>query len=92
MVSKGAIFVFAVVLLLALLVVFFAPAVDLEPTALRAYRVAVLMILAIFFAGHALLGSIQLPLSLCFTEKDGEEQRFSLSTPDPVSDFCSQLC
>jgi hypothetical protein len=92
MLSKGAIFVFAVVLLLALLVVFFAPAVDLEPTALRAYRVAVMMLLAIFLAGHVLLGSILLPLSLNYTEERIKGQILSPSTPDPVSVFCSQLC
>jgi hypothetical protein len=45
----------AILMLIALAVVFFAPSVDLEPSALRAWRAAALIFFAIFVAAHVLL-------------------------------------
>ena len=78
-------------LLLVLAAVFFAPSVDLEPTALRALRAAALIYLAIFVASHIFLA---LPVS-------GLESRWPLRpsatfiVPEDSSLldlYCSRLC
>lgn len=52
-----------IVLLFTVLVVFISPAVDLEPTALRAARAANLVFFALVQAGCAIAGLLQTSLS-----------------------------
>lgn len=56
MLSKNTCVVLTLLLVLAIAIIFIAPSVDLEPTALRAWRAAVLVFLAIIIAAQVLSG------------------------------------
>jgi uncharacterized membrane protein len=80
-------------LLVALAVVFFAPSVHLEPTALRASRDAAMLVLAIFVAAHLLAASYSLTVlwERGFFEQEGSDP--VLAEHSSLIDlYCTRLC
>lgn len=82
-----------IVLLLVLGAVFFAPSVNLEPTALRAERAAAILFLAIFIASHFFAGPCP---TLMFRKCGicaGENPNPTLDNPSGLIDlYCARLC
>jgi len=86
-------YILAVLLILALAVVFLAPSVNLEPTALRAARAAAMVFLGIFVAGHSLAASVlsikSQPAAFCQRETASPIAHSEVSLIDLL---CSRLC
>ena len=81
------------VLLVVLAVVFFAPSMHLEPTALRAARHAAMVFLAIFVAAHLFFSAFSLaaPRELGFFAREASAP--GLSGHSSLIDlYCSRLC
>jgi len=88
-------YILIAVLLLTLMVVFFAPSVNLEPSALRAVRQAAIFFFAIFVASHCLISRISslffLLLFRQFSKVEIENTGF-YSEPSLIDLNCSRLC
>jgi len=79
-----------VILLLAVIVVFVSPAVDLEPTALRAAQAATLLFALLALAGSFIARSLQAPcLHLVAISRT---ERVPFFAPDLVDLNCNRLC
>lgn len=82
-----------VVLLVALAVVFFAPSMHLEPTALRAARDAAMVFLAIFVAAHLFVSAFSLAAPWEHGFFSWEASSPGLSGQSSLIDlYCSRLC
>jgi hypothetical protein len=93
MLSKNTCVVLTLLLVLAIAIIFIAPSVDLEPSALRAWRAAVLVFLAIIIAVQVLSGiyysSLLKICSLCAPESS----RLCCSSELSLLDLCcARLC
>jgi quinol-cytochrome oxidoreductase complex cytochrome b subunit len=81
------------VLLVVLAVVFFAPSMHLEPTALRAARDAAMVFLAIFIAAHLFVSALGLaaPWDHSFFAREASSP--GLSAQSSLIDlYCARLC
>jgi len=79
-----------VILLLAITVVFVSPAVDLEPTALRAAQAASLLFAVLALAGSFIASGLHIP---CFhLVAILRSEIVSFFAPDLVDLNCNRLC
>lgn len=81
------------VILLAVVVVFIAPTLDLEPSALRAWRAAVLVLLAIVIAVQFLADTFaDYLLEFCKLRANNCPPAISLSEFSLLDLYCTRLC
>jgi hypothetical protein len=85
--------VLVILLILAVTLVFLAPMVDLEPTALRAVRAAAMLFLAIVIAAHFFRGSYFIPILMAFGFCNRENLNpIQVDQPSLIDLYCSRLC
>lgn len=82
--------VVVILLLLSVIAIFVSPAVDLQPTALRAMKCASLLFAALLLAGTALCARLQVPIGSL--RRIAENQSFPSPPPDLLELICVRLC
>ncbi|MGA8151259.1 MAG: hypothetical protein WB952_09945 [Terriglobales bacterium] len=79
-----------ILLLLSMIAIFISPAVDLEPTALRAANLANLLFALLALAGTVLTARFDVPISP--VASTFERECALLPAPDLVDLNCTRLC
>lgn len=77
-------------LLLSMIAIFVSPAVDLQPTALRAMKCASLLFAALLLAGSAICARLRVPIGS--TTSIAERHSVLSPPPDLLELNCVRLC